>query len=531
MNTNEQLEKYIKLILPRILTQVCRNKYSKNFGSFDRNWWHYKIRDFSSIILQQGAYALFESIDFFNENEKGSIKKIILASGKFWNKRACKKGAFEEYYPWEQGYPPLAFSSLAISKLVLNDIIPLSDVYCGLKISSKKLLSEFESEAANQQVAGLAALGVIKKIAPNLVSDSEFENLSNKTLNLQNSEGWFIEYGGPDLGYLSVTIDCLWDLYDITQDDKFFKSLTKAFKFIEKFILLPSKGLGMFNSRNTDYIVPYGITRFLKYDEYYYSAKNVINILFADLDNKNHFLHSIDDRYYCHYIGHSIIRSFKVIYNLNNFDYLVDNKINENFIFDESGYIFNSDSDNLYSRLIAGKKGGIFYLRSNDFECCDFGWVVKKKNILFTSHHWDIEWNIKENPNLVQINGYLKKHEEIVSTPLKHLSLRILSFLFGRKIISFLKEKIIFKSRNKSKIKFERKVQFFKSKVNVTDKIYIDSSFKIFRANRSSIRHVASADSYHYQDLNLLDNKIKRTEVIENESNFVIIDTLYRFKN
>ena len=69
MNVNQQLEKYIKLILPRILTQVCRNKYSKNFGSFDRNWWHYKIRDFSSIILQQGAYTLSESIDFFNENE------------------------------------------------------------------------------------------------------------------------------------------------------------------------------------------------------------------------------------------------------------------------------------------------------------------------------------------------------------------------------------------------------------------------------------------------------------------------------
>ena len=531
MNVNQQLEKYIKLILPRILTQVCRNKYSKNFGSFDRNWWHYKIRDFSSIILQQGAYTLSESIDFFNENEKDSVKKIILASGKFWNKQACKKGAFEEYYPWEQGYPPLAFSSLAISKLVLNKIIPLSDVYNGLKISAKKLQSEFESEAANQQVAGLAALSIIKKIAPDLVSDYEFENLSNKTLNLQNSEGWFIEYGGPDLGYLSVTIDCLWDLYDITQDDKFFKSLTQAFKFIEKFVLLPSKGLGMFNSRNTDYIVPYGITRFLQYDEFYCSAKNVINILFADLDNKNHFLHSIDDRYYCHYVGHSIVRSFKVISKFNNLDYTVENKINQKFMFNDCGYIFDLENDNSYSRLIAGKKGGIFYLRFNDFECYDFGWFFKKNHTLFTSHHWDREWKIIENPHLVQIDGYLKKYEEIVSTPFKHLSLRILSFLFGKKIISFLKEKIIFKRRNKSKIKFERKMQFFKSEVNVTDKVYIDNSFKILRANRSSIRHVASADSFHYQDLNLIDNKIKRTQIIENKSNHVIIKTFYRIED
>ena len=49
---------------------------------------------------------------------------------------------------------------------------------------------------------------------------SEFEELTKKSLALQNNEGWFYEYGGPDLGYLSVTIDCLWDLFDATKDPK-----------------------------------------------------------------------------------------------------------------------------------------------------------------------------------------------------------------------------------------------------------------------------------------------------------------------
>ena len=43
--------------LPRILSQCCRDANSPAFGCFDRNFWHYRMRDFSSIILQQGGYA------------------------------------------------------------------------------------------------------------------------------------------------------------------------------------------------------------------------------------------------------------------------------------------------------------------------------------------------------------------------------------------------------------------------------------------------------------------------------------------
>ena len=44
--------------LPRILSQCCRDANSPSFGCFDRYFWHYRMRDFSSIILQQGGYAV-----------------------------------------------------------------------------------------------------------------------------------------------------------------------------------------------------------------------------------------------------------------------------------------------------------------------------------------------------------------------------------------------------------------------------------------------------------------------------------------
>ena len=112
---------YCEKLIPRLLTQVCRDSTSKLYGSFDRNWWHYKIRDFPSIILQQGAYTLSCADNFFpNQTQKESVREIISASARFWNKQAQKHGAFEEYYPWEQGYPPLSFSTLAIVKLLAN---------------------------------------------------------------------------------------------------------------------------------------------------------------------------------------------------------------------------------------------------------------------------------------------------------------------------------------------------------------------------------------------------------------------------
>ena len=44
--------------IPRLLTQFERDPDSSIHGSFDRDFWHYKMRDFSSAILQQGMVSL-----------------------------------------------------------------------------------------------------------------------------------------------------------------------------------------------------------------------------------------------------------------------------------------------------------------------------------------------------------------------------------------------------------------------------------------------------------------------------------------
>ncbi len=57
---------YILKTVPKVLSQVDRDRHSKTFGDCDRNHWHLKIRDFSSAILQQTGLtiALLYTVNF-----------------------------------------------------------------------------------------------------------------------------------------------------------------------------------------------------------------------------------------------------------------------------------------------------------------------------------------------------------------------------------------------------------------------------------------------------------------------------------
>jgi len=84
--------------MPRILSQICRDEGSPFFGCADRNWWHYKMRDFPSIILQQSGATLHAARGLKSFSDcPNELKKLTTASCKFWNERAIRFRSFEEY--------------------------------------------------------------------------------------------------------------------------------------------------------------------------------------------------------------------------------------------------------------------------------------------------------------------------------------------------------------------------------------------------------------------------------------------------
>ena len=530
-NLKKQLGSIASATLPRILTQICRDPDSSEYGSCDRNWWHYKIRDISSIILQQAGYTLFRASELPEyKDQLKALRELAKASCIFWNKQAIRFRAFEEYYPWEEGYPPVAFSTLTVCKLVSENVVSLDLVLPGLKKAAKQLLKRFEAKASNQQLAGTAALCWIKRIAPELINDKTLEEIIVRILESQVEEGWFPEYGGPDLGYLSVSIDCLWDAFDVTDDARFLNSAKRALKFIDIFSYLPTPGLGMHNARNTDYVVPYGIARFLQNEEMQVTASNILNKYFGEMDPSKHFLFAIDDRYYSHYYGYSLYRALRQL-NLTEVASATESEARRNTIFlKESGYFLHHSQVTNNSYIFSCNKGGIITMWLDGIQASDYGWIVKSGNTMLVSHWWESFWQAERNENSIVVTGFLTPYKENRSTPVKHGLLRIASFILGHRLIDLLKERLIFKKKTKKQYSFSREIKWTDNNIIILDTIQLPPQSKVNRAARSSKRHVASADSYHIEDLVRVDPRVSILEKREEKNNTLKIQTVYGLK-
>lgn len=554
--------------LPRILTQICRDPDSHCYGACDRDWWHYKIRDFPSIILQQAGYTLALAAEYgwrsrsrsswgmlpqtvagASSPRQSSVRQLAAATARFWNHRALKHGAFEEYYPYEQGYPPTAFATLASAKLTHMDIISTDEILPGLAVAARQLLSRFEARAANQQIAGTAALAVIRSIAPRLVPESGLQEILARVLALQHDEGWFPEYDGPDLGYLSVSIDCLYDIHDHTADPRILPAIRKAAHFIRWFVLSPAGGAGMHNSRNTDYITPYGLVRLALEERDPLIVATVAKVFSrqAGSDQSSSSAHSfhpfdaVDDRYWCHYIGHSVFRAVLLLQNLgwdsrsqpvagtNSPRQTTETPDHRPPIASRtgSGHALLTSAAGA-TALVSTRKGGVLTAVWPDgSSASDFGWLIQTPDNLLVTHWWSTAWEIDISDHAALTKGWLVAHKEQASTPWKHGLLRIASFLLGHRLIGVLKRLVIFKKPLRSH-HLTRRITWEGETLVITDTISgVSADTPVTRAPRASKRHVASADSYHPQDFALLDG-IDRHEWSERKDGIFTHESRFR---
>lgn len=516
----DQLADAAVMLVPRLLTQACRDPNSPCYGSFDRDWWHYKIRDFPSIILQQGGYTawLAAGLPVFS-GWKNELTALAAAACRFWNRRATLRGAFEEYYPREEGYPPLAFSALAAAKLAAAGVVQPAEIEVGARVAARQLLSRLESEAANQQVAGLAALAWLRRVFPALVPDTAFAQVSSRTLALQTGEGWFPEYGGPDLGYLSVTLDCLWDLFDATGNPAYRESAAAGMACIARYVDVIGGSIGMHNARNTDYILPYGIARFATGSgTERETASRLLSALYATASSPAHFLHSLDDRYVSHYAGHSVLRAAALPATQEAAQAGSALSAASDLLLPDAGhYLQPPQASRRYAAILSLRKGGILTAVAPSGRVSDFGWLVEGHGCQFVNHWWSDAWQWSREGDSFTIRGTLAQHREHTSTPAKHALLRLMSFCFGRRVIAPLKDMLIFKRRMAGPA-FERTITFSDAAITIVDRISgVSDAQNIRAAPRSSKRHVASADSFHAEDFKPVSGiPVSRTDCFAN---------------
>jgi hypothetical protein len=391
-------------------------------------------------------------------------------------------------------------------KLAADGVVAPAELQGGAAVAARQLRTRFEAQAANQQVAGLAALAWCRRLYPELVPAAEFAALAQRTLALQTAEGWFEEYGGPDLGYLSVTIDCLWDLFDATGDARFPAAIERAAEYIQRQTeLFPVGSLGMHNSRNTDYLVPYGLVR-LAVQHPTPENQALVHRLFAGAAAPGHFLAAVDDRYVSHYVGQSVFRAVLLLGQTPSLPVAAPAGAARAEALEEftAGGHFRRRTADGQTSLVTLAKGGILSHFAGAAFVHDFGWVVQAADGQHLTHWWSAAWQHGQADGRLWVEGLLYRHREVASTPARHLALRLASRLAGNRLIGQLKQRLIF-AKPPSPIRLRRTIEWRDAEVRVVDRFSGVPAQAEFRpAPRSSKRHVASADSFHPEDFQLL---------------------------
>ncbi|PWB56942.1 MAG: hypothetical protein C3F06_00165 [Candidatus Methanoperedenaceae archaeon] len=486
--------------IPRMLTQLDRDKDSPTYGSFDRDFWHYKIRDFSSIVLQQGCLSLAQLYlnDFKNniyfKNEK--IFDLASAAVDFWKDVQLNDGSFNEYYPFEHGYPPTVFSLYSVSETcrllkIVNDDLTESI------IKSCRFISKQRSHGAiNQDIAAIVAMYSSYLVTKeNWILDQLNRNIED-ILSLQTEDGYFPEYGGADIGYLSVSLAVLAEYYVLSHNEKVIPPLENILNFIQYFVHPDGSIGGEYGSRNTEYFMPSGLEILAPR---FPLAGTIADKLFR---KPPIFHHSIDDRYLNHFILPSYINAL-IFYKNRNRKMILPYESNFHKYFKNAG-LFIISKEKYYSILCISKGGLLKVFKKNEKDkevVCDCGYRIKDKDNIYVTNWIDSCRALNAEDNCIKINGCFNQARFLKSTPLKHIGLRIASFLLGHRLIPMLKGQLI-KGNKKTEIQFNREVIFKENEIEIHDSIFSKKKIKeLSFADRYSLRYVPSSKFFNQNEL------------------------------
>jgi len=466
--------------VPRLLGLFNRNISSSSYGCFDREYWHYNTVDFSCARKQEAVLTL--TLLYLIKHEKNryyrnkEILAYIRAALLFWTKIQNKNGSFNEWYPNENSFVVTSFSTYAVSEslLLLKKEIPQEEKASIIKALAKAgdwLINRHETRVMNQQTGSAIALLNLYL----LTNDSKYLNSSLDKISLlnqrQSKEGWFIEYGGPDIGYLSLAIDYLSKYYLKTGNEDVKNIVSRALSFLRHFIQPNLIAGGEYTSRNTEYLIPHGFEIFSKINE---DALFTASVIRKSLIHIESFPNLFDDRYLT-YVGYTWLQAY--IDANPELDETVEDNVSNCFntpfkkYYKESGLFIINDE---YKHFVVNvKKGGALrlYDKKSEKTYSDSGILVNSDGRWYTSG-WLAEIQEEMDEDSVAVSGNMWKVPDKTMTPVQNILLRLFQLTFGRSslISLWMKERlrdILITKTEPSNIRYNRKILFKKDLIDL----------------------------------------------------------------
>ncbi|MBI2653392.1 hypothetical protein HYX02_01135 [Candidatus Woesearchaeota archaeon] len=465
--------------MPRILNLLNRNPSSRNYGSFDRDYWNYNSFDMSNARKQEAVLTLAlmflirRKDNPYYDNEQ--VLEWINAALEFTSKLQNKDGSFNEMYPNEHSFVATAFVCYALSEtcLLLGSTIKSRKLVVDyLEKCGEWLLRNDEDMALNQKAGSIIALHNLYLLTKKSKYKFGAKKKLAEILKRQSKEGWFIEYGGVDIGYLSLSIDYLAKYYKKAGDKRLLSSLKKASDFVQYFAFPNLTFGGEVGSRNTEYLIPHG---FELLSGKFHSAKAICNAIRNAIKEKTTISPvAVDDRYLL-FNGYSYLQAYRDgKKTMQSYDLFSKEFMN---YFNEAG-IFVKNVGGIYL-VINIKKGGVAKITFNkNKSVIDGGSVIELRyggrassNYLGKNDKIVIEKeNIEITRKFIGIKG-------TALTPLSFLVFRAFQLTLGKSSFiskaarNFLRNKLIRQKNEMTDINFSRRFLFNDKGVSVIDDI------------------------------------------------------------
>ena len=363
--------------------------------------------------------------------------------------------------------------------------------------AGKYLSKNRESGAQNQEIASLAALqSTLIATGDELLPDM-IRNKREQILQQQSPDGWFAEYGGADIGYLSVSLNYLAEYYRLSNDTTVLNPIKKVIDFLQYFIHPDGTAGGDYGSRNTEYFLPGGLEIIAPE---YPLAGSIGDEMLKNIDNPALLPRSVDDRYLSHYFLHSYIRALlhykprlaKIPLPITKDPFIK--------IFNDSKIIVVKED--CYYAIYNPFKGVLKIFSKSEEILNDCGYIAEIGRDIAVTNWLNPETEVTMNERLVCSRGsfFLAPHQ-IVPTPLTHIALRSLSLCIGPKLISPLKKQMILKNK-KMPVSFLRKITFLPGSVIVEDSITSKTTIhRLIPTDGFSKRYVPSSKYFQTPEL------------------------------
>lgn len=488
--------------VPRVLCLLQKNPLSKNFGSFDRKFWQYKILDFNCGMSQELILPLAYVWQFEDANnpyyQNDRIREFIVGAFECHRTYSHSDGSLDDYFPFERAYGATAYSTVAmVEAAILTGLC--DDAQRDALLKSGEFLASYKEtgDLANHTAIGACALSALAELTGDHHWEEKCDKLIDHLLALQHAEGWLMEYEGCDLGYQTTSVEFLARVYARHPSKKLRGLLQKLLGFVRDFQHPDGSIGGEYGSRNTFNFYPGG---FAVLSSEFPEAADILGGFFrAQVNGRAN--HLIDDSVFGHALSSyvTVLSADEVVVSDQQESFLASAPL----VLSGAGiFRIAAGSFAVFGSLRSG--GVIKVFRDDELVWSDTGLAgCLPKGRAFCQNQFGASVG-EVIANQVHVTGQMETFNSPSLSSVQMILLRLSSLVLGwwpgySNLIRTAMQRVLILAKKPIKINYERIIQITADQIRITDKVSNNTGLQIeelYRTTDCTNIHVVTSNAY-----------------------------------